>query len=116
MNPNEKTFRYTDALGHHYDVPDHLLPEFERRRGILLRIAIVGQSIMLAAILAFAWYVAPVWLHGEDPYRAAVNAAWATVICVVVGSLYAFRQRPRVVVAICLLVMVVNLGWFLVHR
>ena len=50
-----KTYRFKDALGHVYEVPEAHLAEFERRRGILLRIAIVGQVLLLGAILWFAW-------------------------------------------------------------
>jgi len=52
-----KTYRYKDAFGFTYDVPEDRLEEFfERRRGILLKIAIVGQILLLlGAILAFAW-------------------------------------------------------------
>jgi hypothetical protein len=50
-----KTHQYRDAFGYCYNVPEDLIEEFERRRGILLRIAIVGQVLLLAAIMAFAW-------------------------------------------------------------
>jgi hypothetical protein len=47
--------RFTDLLGYTYDVREDQLAEFERRRGILLRIAIAGKLVLLAAILLFAW-------------------------------------------------------------
>jgi len=105
-----KTYRYTDVMGHHYDVPEHLLAEFERRRGILLRIAIIGQSVLLTAILDFAWYIVPV-LNGDDAHRSAVNAVWATVLVLVLG-LVAFRSRSRFVIGTVLLVGLANLAWF----
>jgi len=108
-----KTYRYTDALGGHYDVPEHLLGEFERQRGVLLRIAITVKIIALAAVLGFAWYGAPVWIDGKDPHLAAVDATWAAVICIVVGSLFVFRTRPRIVTGIVLAVMIANIVWLL---
>ena len=53
-----KTYKYRDAFGHVYEVPEDLVREFERRRGILLRIAIVGQAILLAVILYYANFIA----------------------------------------------------------
>lgn len=50
--------KYRDRLGYEYDVPVHHVVEFERRRGILLRIAIVGQTILLVAILYYTNFVA----------------------------------------------------------
>ena len=49
-----KTYKYRDHFGHVYNVPENCVAEFERRRGILLRIAIVGQLVLLAAVLTFA--------------------------------------------------------------
>lgn len=50
-----KTFRYTDGLGHAYNVPEDRLEEFERRQGVLLRVGIVGKLLVLAGILWFSW-------------------------------------------------------------
>lgn len=43
--------RYIDGLGHEYDVPESCIAEFERRRGVLLRIAIVIKFVILAALI-----------------------------------------------------------------
>ncbi len=46
---------YRDGLGHIHKVPDHAVPEFERRRGVLLRIAIVIKVVIIAGLLALSW-------------------------------------------------------------
>jgi hypothetical protein len=47
--------KYRDGLGHIYDIPDDAVPEFERRRGVLLRIAIFIKLVILAGLLALSW-------------------------------------------------------------
>ena len=47
------TMRYQDGLGYAYDVPDCDVEEFERRRGICLKIAIAGQLLILGALMYF---------------------------------------------------------------
>jgi hypothetical protein len=47
--------RYHDGLSHIYDVPDKDINEFERRRGICLRVAIAIKIIILAAMIYFFW-------------------------------------------------------------
>ena len=48
--------KYIDGLGYEYDVPEHCIEEFERRRGIILKIAIVGKIILLAGLIVFMYY------------------------------------------------------------
>lgn len=43
-----------DALGYEYDVPDEHLKEFERRRGVLLRIAIFVELLIIAGLIWFS--------------------------------------------------------------
>ena len=47
--------KYKDGLGHVYNVPDYAVEEFERRRRVSLRIAIVIKAAFLAALLAWSW-------------------------------------------------------------
>jgi hypothetical protein len=46
---------YRDGLGHVYEVPDDAIAEFERRRGVLLRIAIGIKLLILCGLLYMAW-------------------------------------------------------------
>lgn len=48
-------YLYKDQLGHTYEVPAYAVNEFERRRRVLLTIAVVCKSIILGGILWFAW-------------------------------------------------------------
>ncbi len=43
--------KYMDGMGHVYNVPKEQLAEFERRRGVLLRISIVVQIMIILAII-----------------------------------------------------------------
>lgn len=43
--------KYRDGLGHEYEVPEHLVPEFERKRNTLLRIKIIVQVIVIIGLL-----------------------------------------------------------------
>ena len=47
--------KYRDGLGHVIDVPEYLVPAFERRRRPLLVAAIIVKCIILAVLLAIAW-------------------------------------------------------------
>ena len=46
---------YVDGLGYKYTVAPHQIEEFERRRGVLLRIAIFLKLVILMVILIWAW-------------------------------------------------------------
>jgi hypothetical protein len=48
-----KYYTYCDGLGHEYKVPESVMPEFERRRGICLRIAVFIEILILVALMAF---------------------------------------------------------------
>ena len=48
--------QYKDGLGHVYNVPDDKVEEFERRRGVLLRIKIAIQLILLGGLIALGWF------------------------------------------------------------
>ena len=43
--------QYKDGLGYVYDIPDQYLGEFERRRGILLWIAIVVKIGIIGSLV-----------------------------------------------------------------
>ena len=47
--------QYLDGLGHIYDVPVECVDEFERRRGMCLKLAVVIKLLILTAIIYFFW-------------------------------------------------------------
>lgn len=46
---------YRDSLGFTYEVSKENVEEFERRRGVLLKVAIVVKLVMLVGILYLAF-------------------------------------------------------------
>jgi hypothetical protein len=49
--------QYKDSLGHIYNVPDDKVEEFERRREVCLKIAVAGQLLILAGLIALNWLI-----------------------------------------------------------
>lgn len=47
--------QFKDGFGYTYDVQPHQLEKFERRRGILLRIAIVIKILIIIGLIALFW-------------------------------------------------------------